>query len=95
MTWKPCPAPKPGDTIRWNEPLWAAHTKKRGMPDQIGEQQLTAEVLQIEDTLQLKVTEVEILAIDDGAQPPEGVKVGDVVRRKPSSIARGDCHKLH
>lgn len=95
MSWKPCPSPKPGDTIRWNEPLWAAHTKKRGIPDQIGEQQLTAEVLEAGETFQLKVTEVEILAVDDGAQPPEGVKVGDTVRRKPGSIARGDCHKLH
>ena len=93
MNWKPCPAPAVDDVIRWKEPLWAAPTRKRGMPDKIGEQMLTARVVSIGDTLGLQVTEIEVLALDDGAQPPGGVKVGEHVKRKKSTIERGECER--
>ncbi|MCE9507796.1 MAG: hypothetical protein K8R48_05700 [Alphaproteobacteria bacterium] len=94
MTWIHCPSPIVADVIRWHEPIWAAPTKKRGKPDQIGEQVVTAEVKALGDFLQLQVRTVEVLSLDDGAKPPPGVKVGDSLRRKKSTIDRGDCHRL-
>ena len=93
MNWTPCPAPAVGDTIRWKEPVWAAPTQKRGKPDQIGEQMLTAQVVSIGDVVGLQVKTVEVLSLNPGAQPPAGVKPGDHVRRKPSTIERGECQK--
>lgn len=94
MTWTPCPSPITADVIRWKEPIWAAPNKKRGKPDKIGEQILTAEVKGLGDFLQLHVRAVEVLTLDAGAKAPPGVKVGDNVRRKKSTIERGDCHRL-
>ena len=94
MNWKPCPAPAVGDVIRWKEPLWAAPTQRRGKPDQIGEQLLTAEVKALGEVVQLEVREVEVLAVDDGAQAPQGVKPGDSIKRKTSTLERGDCQRL-
>jgi hypothetical protein len=95
MAWKPCTHPKPGDTLMWNEPLWAPPNKKRGKPDQIGQQMLVAEVVEAGDPVVLRVVEVEILDIDEGAEQPEGVKAGDTIKRKLSSLERGDCQKFH
>jgi hypothetical protein len=94
MTWTKCPSPKPKDLIRWTEPLWAAPTKKRGKPDQIGTQQITAEVLSTNDGATLSVHEVEVLSIDEGAEGSgSSVTRGDTIRRKLESLQRGDCHK--
>ena len=93
MKWTPCSAPIVADIIRWQEPIWAAPTQKRGKPDKIGEQILTAEVKALGDFLQLHIQTVEVLSLDEGAIPPPGVKAGDHVRRKISTIERGDCHK--
>lgn len=99
MAWKPCTHPKVGDTLMWNEPLWAAPNKKRGKPDQIGQQMLIAEVVEAADPVVLRVVEIEILNIDEGAEAPKdgegGVKAGDTIRRKLSSLERGDCQKYH
>ena len=95
MNWTPCPKPKVGDVIRWKEPLWAAPTKKRGKRDKIGEQILTAEVKTLGDSLELHIREVEVLSVDTGATPPPGVKSGDTVRRKKSTIELGGTERLH
>lgn len=92
-TWTPCPSPVVADVIRWKEPIWAAPNKKRGKPDQIGEQILTAEVKALGDSLQLRVRTVETLSLDAGATAPPGVKAGDNVRRKKSTLERGECQK--
>jgi hypothetical protein len=92
--WTPCPKPKAGDVIRWKEPLWAAPTQKRGKRDKIGEQLLTAEVKAVGDVLELNIRAVEILSLDDGAQAQGGVKPGDSVRRKKSSIEMGEPQRL-
>ena len=94
MSWTPCPSPIVADVIRWKEPIWAAPTKKRGKPDKIGEQILTAEVKGLGDFLQLHVRAVEVLSLDAGAKAPPGVNVGDNVRRKKSTIERGECQRL-
>ena len=39
--WESCVHPKVGDTLTWNEPLWAAPNKPRGKRDKIGEQKIT------------------------------------------------------
>ncbi|TAL35534.1 MAG: hypothetical protein EPN97_07095 [Alphaproteobacteria bacterium] len=93
-TWTPCPSPAVADVIRWKEPIWAAPNKKRGKPDRIGEQMLTAEVKALGDFLQLHVRAVETLSLDEGAIAPPGVKPGDSVRRKISTIERGECQRL-
>jgi hypothetical protein len=94
MNWTPCPKPKAGDVIRWKEPLWAAPTKKRGKRDRIGEQLLTAEVKTTGDSLELQVQAVEILSLDNGAAAPPGVKPGDSIRRKKSTIEMGAAEKM-
>ncbi len=94
MNWTPCPKPKVGDVIRWKEPLWAAPTKKRGKRDKVGEQMLTAEVKTLGDSLELHIREIEVLSVDAGATPPPGVKIGDTVRRKKSTIELGGAERL-
>ena len=89
--WIPCSKPKLGDTLRWNEPLWAAPHKPRGKPDKIGEQQITAELLTRSDLLEFKV--IAVTKISDGDAPLK-VKAGDIIKRKKPSIELGLCHKL-
>jgi hypothetical protein len=96
MNWKPCKTtPAPGDTIRWKEPVWAAPNKKRGKPDNIGEQRVTAEVVAVGEFLELKVQSVEVLRMEDGMEfDPLKMKEGDTIRRKVSTIERGECERL-
>lgn len=89
--WKPCTAPKVGDILKWNEPLWAAPNKPRGKRDKIGEQEIIAELVGIVDFLELKVQKVQKLSGDDA---PLSVREGDYIKRKQSSLEKGDCHKL-
>ena len=93
MNWIPCPTPAVGDLIRWKEPVWAAPTQKRGKRDQIGKQLMTAEVRSVGETLGLQVKSVEVLSLQPGADAPPGVKPGDHVKRKPSTIALGNCER--
>jgi hypothetical protein len=93
MNWIPCPSPRLADVIRWTEPVWAPPTKKRGKPDAIGEQAVTAEVKAVGEVYELAVLEVEVLALDVEAAPEGGVKPGDTIRRKKSTLERGECHR--
>ncbi len=89
--WTPCSAPQIGDTLKWNEPLWAAPNKPRGKRDKIGEQEITAELLSATDVLEFKVISVKKLSPD---RTPLSVQEDDNIRRKQSSIEKGNCHKL-
>lgn len=89
--WQPCDKPKLGDTLRWNEPLWAKPTKPRGKRDKIGEQQVTAILLTRSDLLEFKVVDVKIT---HGENVPTTVQPDDVIKRKKTSIALGGCHKF-
>jgi hypothetical protein len=88
--WVPCPRPQAGNTLRWDEPLWAPPTKPRGKRDKIGEQQITAELISLGELLELKVISVKKLSSGDA---PITVKEGDEIKRRQSSIAKGSCHK--
>ena len=91
-SWKPCTsAPDVKDVIRWKEPIWAAPTKKRGKPDQIGEQALVAEVTVAGETYELLVREIKKISGVEAAEVK--VKAGDSIRRKISTLERGDCEK--
>ena len=81
--------PQAGMTIRWNEPIWAAPNKPRGKPDKIGEQRIEAEVIATGEVYELRVIAVEKLTGADSE--PLKVKTGDMIRRKPSTIERGNC----
>lgn len=95
MAWTPCTAPIVADVIRWKEPIWAAPRRKRGKPDRIGEQTLTAEVLAVGEYLQLHIRAVEKISLEEGASKPAlTVKVGDTVKRKKSTIERGNTERL-
>jgi hypothetical protein len=89
--WTPCDKPKLGDTLRWNEPLWAEPNKPRGKRDQIGEQQITAELITRSNVLTLKVSHVEKTSNDDA---PLKVKIDDIIKRKKTSLEKGDCQQL-
>lgn len=89
--WEPCVTPKMGDTLKWNEPLWAAPNKPRGKRDKIGEQEIVAELIGMADILEFKVMSVKKLSSGD---TPLSVQEHDLIRRKQSSIEKGDCRKL-
>lgn len=87
--WEFCANPNKSDTIKWEEPLWAKPNKPRGKRDKIGMQEITAKVLVTADTMELEVIEVEKLSGDAEVS----VKAGDKIKRKKSSLEKGDCHK--
>jgi hypothetical protein len=89
--WIPCLMPEIGDTLRWNEPLWAAPNKPRGKPDKIGEQEIVAKLTAIQDFLQFTVISVKELSKSNVVLK---VQPHDVIKRKASTIKSGDCHKL-
>lgn len=87
--WKPCTDPQISSVIRWEEPIWAAPNKPRGKPDKIGEQRIEAEIINDGDVYELRVIAVE--KISGPEAEPLKVKQGDMIRRKPSTIERGNC----
>lgn len=93
--WIACDNPEVTDVIRWVEPIWSPQKKVRGKPDQIGEQQVTAELIKIGEFFDLLVIEVE--QIVTGTKPPLrelAVKAGDRVHRKEVSVVeRGKCER--
>lgn len=89
--WAPCLNPQKGDTLRWNEPIWAAPNKPRGKRDKIGEQEIIAELITTQDFLELKVINVKKLSTDEALVT---VKENDDIKRKESSLEKGLCHKL-
>ena len=89
--WVSCPQPNVNDTLRWNEPIWAAPNKPRGKPDKIGEQEITAQLIGIEEFLKFTVISVKKIGTDDA---PLNVKENDTIRRKKSTLEKGNCHKL-
>jgi hypothetical protein len=89
--WIACTDYQVGDILRWKEPIWAVPNKPRGKPDQIGEQSISAAVIMTDEVVELTVRSIEKISSGDA---PLKVKAGDIIRRKPTSIAKGDCHKL-
>lgn len=87
-SWK---EPEVSDVICWKEPIWAPPYRKRGKPDKIGEQKVTAEVLSAkEEGFELLVQAVEIVSLKQGV-PVEVLKVkaGERIRRKKATIEMG------
>jgi len=80
-----------GDTLKWIEPLWAAPNKPRGKRDKIGEQEIIAKLTAKTDVLEFTVKNVEKISSDDA---PLHVQSGDIIKRKLSSIEKGNCQKL-
>lgn len=87
--WIKCATPAEGDLLRWDEPLFAPPDKKRGKPNKMGDQRVTAEVLSVGEFYELYVIE----AIKTGGSGTVKVKAGDQIRRKSSSIAMGNPYK--
>lgn len=95
MAWVICAAPIVADVIRWSEPIWSPPRKKRGKPDKIGEQILTAEVLAVGEYFQLHVRAVEKVSLEEGAgKSTLTVKIGDTIKRKRATIERGNTERL-
>lgn len=90
--WIPCPNPQVGDTLKWNEPLWAEPNKPRGKPDKIGEQEIVAQLISMQDVLEFTVISVEKISSGDAQIK---VQKNDNIRRKKSTIEKGACHKLN
>lgn len=89
--WITCSNPQIGDTLKWNEPLWAAPNKPRGKPDKIGEQEIIAQLMATQDVLEFKVIGVKKISSGDAKLK---VQENDNIRRKASTIEQGFCHKL-
>lgn len=88
--WVPCTTPVAGDIIRWEEPLWAKPNKPRGKPQKVGEQRVTGKVVENDELVIIEVMDVEKLT---RRPAPLNVKADDIIRRKMTSIAMGDCVK--
>ncbi len=88
QNWKPCTAPKAGDTLRWNEPIWARPNKPRGKRDAIGEQEITAKLITCSETMEFQVISVQKISLNDA---PISVQENDIIKRKASSIEKGNC----
>ncbi len=89
--WIPCAHPEIGDTLKWNEPLWAPPNKPRGKRDKIGEQEVIAGLISKRDVLEFRVISVARISVGDIKLTVRG---GDVIKRKLASIQKGDCQKL-
>ena len=89
--WQVCVIPQINDTLKWNEPIWAAPNKPRGKRDKIGEQEIIARLIRIKDVLELRVISVKNLSSDSVLL---SVKENDEIKRKQSSIEKGHCFKL-
>ncbi|MFA7276981.1 MAG: hypothetical protein WC043_09290 [Pseudobdellovibrionaceae bacterium] len=87
--WLPCPSPEVGDTLRWNEPIFAPPNRPRGKPDKKGEQRVTAILRATGEVYVLDVIEAQ--RISGGGEVR--VKAGDQIRRKPTSLTLGACAK--
>lgn len=88
--WIPCNTPQIGETLKWNEPLWAAPNKPRGKRDKIGEQEIIAELISMQDFLEFTVISVKKLSGDNASLQ---VCEGDKIRRKSSTLKLGECQK--
>lgn len=88
--WIPCTDPQEGMTVRFDEPIWAAPNKPRGKPDKIGEQRIEAEVVTVGEIYELRIIAAEKLS--GGEHADVKVKAGDLIRRKLSTLERGNCH---
>jgi hypothetical protein len=88
--WIPCDKPKLGDTLKWREPMWAEPSKPRGKRDIVGEQEITATLRVRTDFLELIVVDVQKISGDDA---PLKVKINDVIKRKKTSLEKGECKK--
>jgi hypothetical protein len=91
QNWTPCKAPKTGDVLRWNEPLWAAPNKPRGKRDEIGEQEVIATLTTTRDDL-LQLTVIAARKVSTGPADVT-IKKDDQIRRKAKSLAQGRCQK--
>lgn len=89
--WQVCVIPQINDTLKWNEPIWAAPNKPRGKRDKIGEQEIIALLISIKDVLELKVISVKNLSSGNVLL---SVKENDEIKRKQSSIEKVHCFKL-
>lgn len=87
--WEKCPEPAPEDILRWKEPIFAPPNRARGKPDKVGDQRVTATLISSGEFYELEVIE----AIKIGGSGNVRVKAGDIIRRKPSTIALGDCYR--
>ena len=90
--WVPCTTPQIGDTLKWNEPLWATPNKPRGKRDKIGEQEIVAILTKAEELLEFKV--ISVKNISSNKTTSLSVQEHDEIKRKQSSIAKGNCHQL-
>jgi hypothetical protein len=87
--WVPCNAPHAGDVIRWTEPVRLRDTTAAAI---LGRRRVIAQVLGREaDRLSLCVMSQEWLGTASAA--PE-LQAGEKLRRKPSALSAGECHRL-
>lgn len=87
-----------GDVVRWTETIWLElRKKKKGKKrlEKLGERRVTAEVLRVDDQgyVHLSVCACEIVANKHGL-PLEPFEKNDVIRKKRSTIGKGNGERL-
>ena len=89
--WEICKDPQKGDKVKWVEPLWASPNKPRGRRDKVGDQEITAMVINKDEAFELQVISVKKISFGDELLT---VKKDDLIKRKQTSIQKGNCHKF-
>ena len=84
------------DVIRWSEGIYEKRRRKNAKSPRIGERQVTAEVLEIEDGGWLKLLVRQCVVIKDdhaGSRLPP-LKIGDQIKRARRTVERGKPERL-
>jgi hypothetical protein len=84
-----------GDVVRWIEPIWKEKGKGKQKLVKIGVRHMTAAVTRLEsrDWVHLSVLKCVIKDIQQ-AKPLEPLRNGEAVKRKRSTLERGDAERL-
>lgn len=80
------------DVIRWREAVWDRRGPKGARPKKIGDRDVVAEVIEDADGYVLLLVRSCVLGKD--TRPSDDLKPGSEVRRKASTIARGNAERL-
>ena len=85
------------DVVRWTEAIWSKKKRGRGKKARnvlLGKQRVTGQITQIDDEfVYIKVIEA-VMVEKAGAKDGDLKKVGDIIRKKPSSLVNGGLERL-
>lgn len=84
------------DVIRWTEGIYEKRRRKHAKSPRIGERQVTAEVLEVEDDewLKLLVRQCVIIKDDHAGSRLPPLKIGEQIKRARKTVERGKPERM-